>query len=94
MDFGIIGLGRMGRSIARQAMEKGHRVVAYNRTQRVTDDLARDGIDPTTSIEELVSKLRTPRIIFIYLPHGDPDDLLALVGLDAAGLVAEVRRFT
>ncbi len=29
-----------------------------------------------------------------YLPHGDPDELLALIGLDAAGIVAEVRRFS
>jgi len=29
-----------------------------------------------------------------YLPHGEPDDLLASVGLDAAGLVAEVERFS
>jgi len=74
MEFGIIGLGRMGRSLTRQAIDKGHRVVGYNRTQRVTDELARDGIDPATSIEELVSKLRTPRIIFIYLPHGEPTE--------------------
>jgi 6-phosphogluconate dehydrogenase len=74
MEFGIIGLGRMGRSLARQAMEKGHHVLGYNRTQRVTDELAREGIDPATSIEELVSKLRTPRIIFVYLPHGEPTE--------------------
>jgi len=27
-----------------------------------------------------------------YLPHGDPDELLATVGLDVAGIVAEVQR--
>lgn len=74
MEFGIIGLGRMGGNLARQAMEKGHRVVGYNRSPNVTQELARDGIDPATSTEELVSKLRTPRIIFIYLPHGDPTE--------------------
>ena len=74
MEFGIIGLGRMGRSLARQAIEKGHRVLGYNRTQRVTDELAREGVDPARSIEELVSKLSTPRIIFIYLTHGEPTE--------------------
>ncbi len=29
-----------------------------------------------------------------YVPHGDPDELLAQRGLDAAGIVAEVRKFT
>ena len=28
-----------------------------------------------------------------FLPHGDPDELLATIGLDAAGLVAEVQRY-
>ncbi len=74
MEFGIIVLGRMGRSLARQAMEKGHRIVAYNRTQDVTKELAREGLDPAGSIEELVSKLGAPRIIFIYLPHGEPTE--------------------
>jgi 6-phosphogluconate dehydrogenase len=72
MEFGIIGLGRMGRSPARQAIEKGYRVVALNRTQRVTDELPRAGVDPATSIEQVVSELNTPRIIFIYLTHGEP----------------------
>ena len=29
-----------------------------------------------------------------YVRHGDPDELLAELGLDAAGIAAEVRRFT
>lgn len=28
-----------------------------------------------------------------YLPHGDPDELLATCGIDAAGIVAQVQRF-
>jgi deoxyxylulose-5-phosphate synthase len=27
-----------------------------------------------------------------YLPHGDPDELLGQVGLDTAGIVAQVQR--
>ena len=30
-EFGLIGLGRMGGSLALQAMEKGYRVVGYTR---------------------------------------------------------------
>jgi len=74
MELGIIGLGRMGSNLARRALEKGHRVVGYNRSPNVTRELAREGLDPAQSLPELVSKLRTPRIIFIYVPHGEPTE--------------------
>lgn len=74
MEFGIVGLGRMGGSLARQALEKGHCILGYNRTQRVTGELAREGLAPARSIEELVSKLSRPRIILIYLPRGEPTE--------------------
>ena len=32
MRFGIIGLGRMGANMARHAVEKGHDVVGYDRS--------------------------------------------------------------
>jgi 3-hydroxyisobutyrate dehydrogenase-like beta-hydroxyacid dehydrogenase len=32
MRFGIIGLGRIGGALARQALEKGHQVVGHNRS--------------------------------------------------------------
>jgi 6-phosphogluconate dehydrogenase len=31
MDFGTIGLGRMGATMARRAIRAGHACVAYNR---------------------------------------------------------------
>jgi prephenate dehydrogenase len=31
MEIGIIGLGRMGSAIARNALEAGHRITTYNR---------------------------------------------------------------
>jgi 6-phosphogluconate dehydrogenase (decarboxylating) len=43
MRFGIIGLGRMGGNLARAAMDRGHRVVGYNRDGRLTAELAREG---------------------------------------------------
>ena len=42
MQFGIIGVGRMGASIARHALEKGHGVSGYNRSPQSTRDLAKD----------------------------------------------------
>ena len=74
MRFGVIGLGRMGANLARRAAEKGHQVVGYDSGQSARELLARDGLEAASSIEELVSKLEAPRIIFIYVPHGDPTE--------------------
>jgi 6-phosphogluconate dehydrogenase len=71
MRFGIIGLGRMGGGLARQAIEKGHQVVGYNRRPEATRTLLADGMDPAFSLDELVGKLEPPRVLLIYVPHGD-----------------------
>jgi len=74
MRFGVIGLGRMGANLARHAVEKGHQVVGYDSGQGARELLAREGLEAAPSIEELVSKLERPRIIFVYVPHGDPTE--------------------
>jgi len=81
----MIGLGRMGGNLARAAMEQGHGVVGYNRDHRLTAELAREGLEPAASLDELVARLEAPRIVLIYVPHGAPteqvcDELLALLG--------------
>jgi 6-phosphogluconate dehydrogenase len=74
MQFGIIGLGRIGSSLALQAVDKGHAVVAYNRSPERTREWAKQRVDPAFSLEELAKKLSAPRIIFLYVSHGKPTD--------------------
>lgn len=74
MKFGIIGLGRMGGDLARQAIEKGHHVVGYNRSPEPTQELAKEGLEPAFSLEELARKLDAPRVVLVYVPHGKPTD--------------------
>jgi 6-phosphogluconate dehydrogenase len=74
MRFGIVGLGRMGANLARHAIEKGHHVVGYNRSETATNALAQEGLEPAWSLSELVARLAPPRIIFIYVPHGAPTE--------------------
>lgn len=71
MKFGIVGLGRMGANLARLALEKGHQVVGFNRSEAVTWELASEGLEPAGSIQELISRLSPPRITLIYVPHGE-----------------------
>lgn len=74
MKFGIVGLGRMGASLARHAREKGHHVVGYNKGPEPTRSLANEGLEPAFSLAELVGKLAPPRAVLVYVPHGKPTD--------------------
>jgi 6-phosphogluconate dehydrogenase len=90
MRVGIIGLGRMGANLARSAIERGHEVVGYDRDEQVLIELAREGVEAASSLEDLVGLLTPPRIVLLYLPHGIPTERACeiLRGLLAPGDVA------
>jgi 6-phosphogluconate dehydrogenase len=72
VELGLIGLGRMGANMARRLRKGGVGVVAFNRNADVTRDLAREtGLRTANSLEDLVSHLRTPRIVWLMLPAGE-----------------------
>lgn len=77
-EIAIVGLGKMGGNIARRLSKKGWIVVGYNRTSTVTDALAKEGVTPAYTFEELSSKLTsTPKVVLLVLPSGQPtDDIL------------------
>ena len=70
MKIAIIGLGRMGMNMARRLLKGGHQVVAFNRTPDKTDQIVEEGGIGAYSIEEVVEKLPTPRVVWIMLPAG------------------------
>lgn len=74
MECGIVGLGKMGGRLAEQAIEKGHRVIGHNRSPQKTDQLKAKGLEGAYSLEELCSKLSSPRVILLYVPTGEATD--------------------
>jgi 6-phosphogluconate dehydrogenase len=74
MKFGVVGLGRMGSHLSLHAMEKGHQAAGYSRSYDEAGELLKKGFQKNASLEELVQKLAPPRVIFIYVPHGDPTE--------------------
>ncbi|KJF26759.1 phosphogluconate dehydrogenase (NAD(+)-dependent, decarboxylating) [Clostridium aceticum] len=74
MEIGIIGLGKMGYNLALNIKDHQHRVVAYNRSSEKIKEGEVEGLVGAYSIEELVNKLSTPRIIWLMVPAGDPVD--------------------
>lgn len=70
MEVGLIGLGRMGYNLALNMRDKGHRVVAWNRTLSKVQEIEQEGVTGAYSLEELVSKLAHPRTIWLMVPAG------------------------
>jgi 6-phosphogluconate dehydrogenase len=91
MNFGLIGLGRMGGNMARRLRRGGREVAAWNLEGDVTTALAKEtGLTAAATLEDLVRRLERPRIVWLMLPAGEvtenhvttlagllsPDDLL------------------
>ena len=71
MQIGMVGLGRMGGNMARRLMRGGHDLVIYNRTAEKMKSFVDAGATGTSDLQELVSKLEKPRVVWIMLPAGD-----------------------
>ena len=69
MEFGVIGLGRMGGNLVRQALEKGMKVAGFDKGE-IAEDLLKLGLVAVKTQEELKENLTSPRAIFIYVPAG------------------------
>ncbi len=74
MQIGIIGLGRMGMNMALRLLKGRHAVIAYNRSTGKVKQIVQKGAKGAYTIEELVRKLRPPRVVWIMLPAGAPVD--------------------
>lgn len=74
MKLGMVGLGRMGGNMTRRLMRAGHTVVVYDRGPETVQELAGEGAVPSESLADLVSKLDTPRVVWLMLPAGDPTE--------------------
>lgn len=75
--IGYIGLGKMGKGMVSNLLEKGWGVVAFNRTPAATDEVAREGAIPAYTLAEVVSKLASPRLVWLMVPHQAVDGVLA-----------------
>jgi len=63
MDIGLVGLGKMGGNMRTRLRNSGHTVVGYDRNP----DLADVG-----SLEEMVGKLPSPKVVWVMVPAGEP----------------------
>ena len=77
-DFGLIGLAVMGQNLVLNVESRGFQVSVYNRTTATTDEFiaAHPGkkLVGSTTLEEFVQSLATPRKIQIMVKAGGPVD--------------------
>jgi 6-phosphogluconate dehydrogenase len=74
MKIAMIGLGRMGGNMARRLMRHGHSIVAHDLDSNNVAALAGEGAEPAASLEEMVAKLPSPRVVWLMIPAGAPTE--------------------
>ena len=72
----MIGLGRMGANMVRRFMKGGHHCVAYDLNPDAVRALEREGATGARSIEEFISSLVKPRVIWLMVPAGVVDSMI------------------
>jgi len=87
MQLGMVGLGRMGANMTRRLMRGGHSLVVSDLSNDAVKQLAGEGATPSTSLDDFVSKLTTPRAVWVMVPAGDPTEktVMALADRMQAG---------
>jgi 6-phosphogluconate dehydrogenase len=77
MQLGMIGLGRMGGNMVRRLLKGGHECVVYNRSAAAVAELVKDKAIGTTVLADFVKKLSKPRAIWLMVPTGVVDSVIA-----------------
>ena len=72
MQIGVIGLGRMGGNISVRLARHGHEVVVFDHDENTAADVRRraEGSAAASDLDDMVSKLSSPRVIWVMLPAG------------------------
>lgn len=74
MQLGLIGLGKMGGSMAERLRLGGHQVVGFDSNAEAVARLTASGNVGVSSLEDLAQNLKGRRAIWIMVPQGDPVD--------------------
>ena len=74
MQVGIVGLGRMGISLASRAVARGHAVTGWDPDQGARRAAREHGIGTVDDLASLPEGLDPPRVVLLYVPHGKPVD--------------------
>src|SRR5256885_6672187 len=79
MQIAILGMGKMGRNIAEKLMLEGQKVVVWNRSRDILEnmrvekasDIVSGNLQIVRQLDELRNMLSKPRVVWLMLPAGD-----------------------
>jgi len=74
--IGFIGLGIMGKPMARNLLKTGHSLIVHNRSRAAVDELAREGAAPAANSREVAAR---SEVVITMLPDS-PDVELVYTG--------------
>jgi 6-phosphogluconate dehydrogenase len=77
MQLGMIGLGRMGGNMVRRLLKGGHQCVVYDGSANAVAELVKEKAVGTTKIADFVKKLTKPRVVWLMVPTGVVDNVIA-----------------
>ena len=77
MQLGMIGLGRMGASMVRRLLKKGHECVAFDMNAAAVTSAQQGGATGAASLADMVAKMSRPRAIWMMVPAAVVDHELA-----------------
>lgn len=74
MKFGMIGLGKMGMNLVKNAVDHEIEVVAYDLNTKAVEEAKdySDKITAVSTIENLLTELPASKIVWLMLPAGTP----------------------
>lgn len=76
MQVGLIGLGKMGLNLGKNLMDHKHEVVAFDLNASAVEEMKEYGATGTSSLNELVQSLQSPRVLWVMVPHAVVDSVI------------------
>ena len=74
MDIAMIGLGKMGANMTTRMLRGGHSVVAFDLNEDSIQAAEAQGADGARTLDEIITKLASPRVVWVMVPAGNPTE--------------------
>lgn len=87
--IGVVGLGKMGKSIVALLREKGWRVVGFDVSGEARSAVEHTGVETTETLATLVEALPAPRTVWVMLPAGEVSEQVLVGDAGLLGLLAQ-----
>ncbi|MCG9479626.1 MAG: decarboxylating 6-phosphogluconate dehydrogenase [Actinomycetia bacterium] len=76
-ELGFIGLGKMGYNMVLRLLENNYRVVVFDQDLKPGIELEACGAINSRSLEEMITRLRQPAVLWLMLPHNETGGMIS-----------------